>query len=238
MIFKDLLMQASVEEVVNSITKRFEIDETKYCQVLDKHNKLFEILYELEPINTNNIIVCSTCESFDESFISESIYDLDEIKNNDEIEKELKRLENIGIDEIQKIIGITKLPQGFSMMYVPWEEILGYQVSEKNIADIGKADFVATIIYEMTFFGFTQEELNAEREKLEKIIEEQKEIEKLPEEERAKHYVSIEDLFDDLDDDNDEEQEKIDTENNSREWLRNKKRELEVLVDIKNKLSL
>jgi len=53
-------------------------------------------------------------------------------------------------------------------------------------------------IYNMTFFGFTEDQLSHERKKLEESIAELKEIEKLPKEERDKHFKSAAEVFAEL----------------------------------------
>ena len=56
----------------------------------------------------------------------------------------------------------------------------------------------AAVIYEMTFCGFMDEEVKAERQKLQEAIEESEAVKKLSEEEQKKHFKSIEAVFAEL----------------------------------------
>ena len=46
----------------------------------------------------------------------------------------------------------------YSLLYIKWEEILGYMADEESISLCGKLNYAVCVIYEMTWFGFTNEE--------------------------------------------------------------------------------
>lgn len=54
----------------------------------------------------------------------------------------------------------------YAYEYTPWSEILGFRVLCSNARDVGIANLAAAVLYEMTFFGFNEENVKAEREKL------------------------------------------------------------------------
>ena len=60
------------------------------------------------------------------------------------------------------------------------------------------AAFCAAVLYEMTFFGFGEEAVDAERQKLYDSFREAEELDKLPPEERPKHFFSAEEVFAEL----------------------------------------
>ena len=60
------------------------------------------------------------------------------------------------------------------------------------------AAFCAAVLYEMTFFGFDEKTVDAERQKLYDSFREAEELDKLPPEERAKHFFSAEEVFAEL----------------------------------------
>ena len=62
----------------------------------------------------------------------------------------------------------------------------------ENAEEIGLSRLAAAVIYEMTFCGFMDEEVEAERQKLQEAIEESEAVKKLSEEEQKKHFKSIE----------------------------------------------
>ena len=73
-----------------------------------------------------------------------------------------------------------------------------YEVNIANAQEVGIAAFYAAVLYEMTFFGFDEEAVDAERQKLYDSFREAEELDKLPPEERAKHFFSAEEVFAEL----------------------------------------
>ena len=91
------------------------------------------------------------------------------------------------------------LPQAFAYDYTPWEETLGVEVYPENYMHMGKDEFLASALYEMSFNGMTREKQEKQRKKLTDAIEEYKEIEKMPPEEREKHLYTWEDIMGEFD---------------------------------------
>ena len=42
----------------------------------------------------------------------------------------------------------------YSLLFIKWEEILGYSADEESIALCGRLNYAAWVIWEMTWFGF------------------------------------------------------------------------------------
>lgn len=47
----------------------------------------------------------------------------------------------------------------YSIEAVPWDEVLGYAVDEVGIAKYGDVKFTALVLYEMTYFGFSEKQI-------------------------------------------------------------------------------
>ena len=60
---------------------------------------------------------------------------------------------------------------------------------------VGAAALCLEILYEMTFFGFEEEQVEAERQRVYEAVRESEEIRKLPEEEQEKHFIPAERIF-------------------------------------------
>ena len=60
----------------------------------------------------------------------------------------------------------------------------------ENAEEIGLSRLAAAVIYEMTFCGFMDEEVKAERQKLQEAIEESEAVKKLSEEEQIAAGIS------------------------------------------------
>lgn len=54
----------------------------------------------------------------------------------------------------------------WSIMFLPWSEILGMQLDERCLEVMPLAEIAAHILFDMTWFGFAEEEINAAKEKI------------------------------------------------------------------------
>ena len=63
-------------------------------------------------------------------------------------------------------------PETYSCILVDFAEVMGYCIADTELTKKNIYAVLAQILHEMTFFGFTQEELNEEREQLKASIKE------------------------------------------------------------------
>lgn len=89
----------------------------------------------------------------------------------------------------------TELPTAYGFEFTPWEEVLDATVISENYEHVGRVEFAASALEEMTFNGFSRESQDERREELEKAAAEAEELAKLPPEERKSHYISAEEVF-------------------------------------------
>ena len=47
----------------------------------------------------------------------------------------------------------------YSIEAVPWDEVLGYVVDEAILSTYGNVKFAALVLYEMTYFGFSEKQI-------------------------------------------------------------------------------
>ena len=83
-------------------------------------------------------------------------------------------------------------PQTYSWILTDFDEIMGYYIAETESTIKSINDVLAQIIYEMTFFGYTQEDIEKERMKL------GLELEEVEKEAKEGKVVSMETAFADL----------------------------------------
>lgn len=57
-------------------------------------------------------------------------------------------------------------PETYSWILVDFAEVMGYRIADTELTKKNIYAVLAQILHEMTFFGFTQEEINEEREQL------------------------------------------------------------------------
>jgi hypothetical protein len=84
----------------------------------------------------------------------------------------------------------------YALDFTPWEEWLGMDIDDKSIQAFSEPEIISHCLYEMTFYGFTQEKIQKEWKKIEKSVED---LENMTEEEKKKHIKSWEDLKKELD---------------------------------------
>lgn len=107
-------------------------------------------------------------------------------------------LEHLTEEQIEKLAQTKIFPESYAYDLSPWAEILGYEVDTDNALEVGPVPLAATVLWEMTFFGFDEAHVDAEREELRRRAEELDEILKLPKEEQEKHLIPAEKVFADM----------------------------------------
>lgn len=75
--------------------------------------------------------------------------------------------------------------------FTAWNEWLGMDIDEKTSQNFSELEIIAHCLYEMTFIGFEEEEMN----KIEKDVEEYK---NMTEEEKEKSTTSLDELLKDI----------------------------------------
>ena len=111
---------------------------------------------------------------------------------------EVATLEGLTDDQVEELAHARILPDSYAYDLSPWEEILGYEVDPYNILEVGPVPLAAAVLWEMTFFGFDESRVDAERDELHRRAREMEGILKLPEEERKKYFIPAEKVFAEL----------------------------------------
>lgn len=102
---------------------------------------------------------------------------MDVHRSDDSIFYAVKILEN-SYEEISVELSYRKdilendLPEHYGWEFTDHNEVLGYLIADTDLTRENMDSVLAEILYDMSFFGFTQEELEEERRKLEKAIAE------------------------------------------------------------------
>ena len=86
----------------------------------------------------------------------------------------------------------------YGYMFSPHDKIISYKVPAHIIGTDEQYQLLASVIFEMTFFGFDEKHAEQERKKLEESFEEMERLDALPPEEQAKHFHSTEELEEEL----------------------------------------
>lgn len=84
-----------------------------------------------------------------------------------------------------------------ALEFTPWNQWLGMEISQESLEDFTELEIIAHCLFEMTFVGFEEEVIQEEMESIQKSIEDFK---NMSDEEKEENTMSLEDLFKDLDD--------------------------------------
>jgi hypothetical protein len=90
-----------------------------------------------------------------------------------------------------------------ALEFTSWDKWLGMDIDQKTLLDFTELEIISHCLYEMTFYGFDQDEIQNEMEEINKSVEE---IKNMTEEEKKVKLKSWDDLKKELDlDDKNEE---------------------------------
>lgn len=237
MIAKDLFDICSFDSVFKILSLRFEdMKEQEQEQMKTNYFRLCRDLTLRTPTSSDFLLLSTPYLDDGEEFHSVSLFLKKEIEEKKE---EMEKLEEIDIkkdystEEIRSFLSL--LPQSYSFSFSPWSKILGCEVSEENVKEYGAENILADLLYEITFFGFSEEEMEEEKEKLEEAVSEVKEmIRKEKEEGKESSSRDIESLFKEfhLLDERTEEEKEEEKKRTNKEMVWNIKKEYEVLKKV------
>ena len=84
-----------------------------------------------------------------------------------------------------------------ALEFTPWSDWLAMEIASESLQDFNELEIIAHCLYEMTFVGFEEEEI---QEKIQNIEAEAEKYKNMTEEERKENTTSLDKLLKDLDD--------------------------------------
>lgn len=192
---KELILGQPAADIAAALVDRLDIEPAKRDKGIRRITALIDTLRGMEPEATDYILL-GVCHMYDDKeFLDANLYYKSELPAElaplpDILE--MKGIDELTVDETEQATRAIQLPQGYAFELSPWCEVLGYEVNIANAREVGIAALCATVLYEMTFFGFDEKTVDAERQKLYDSLREAEELDKLSPEERAKHFFSAE----------------------------------------------
>lgn len=238
MTVKDLIKKVPVDEFLEEYKTREEPvnEDMEKSRIFFIH--FFDNLLKKTPVESGFVILGTNyLDSFEDGEIFEtSAYDkadLEKFKRIPVIDNTDKAaIRGVSLDIKEKIMHRYRLPESYAYDFTPWDEILGMEVDENNLAEFSPAKVLSDIIYEMTFTGYEEEEVQEQLDKIKQSIDEVEEILKLPEEEQSKHFITADELFSELGytDERTEEEKKATHEKAMRDMFENWLRKYYMLV--------
>lgn len=198
-------------------------DDEKFVDFLEHTLYLLDRMTQIEPAESDMVILGQyTYYEFDNDFFFDtSAYKKEDLKNwEDNCDVAIIQNRDMTFEEKMKFMSDHHLPTSYAYEFNEWAETLGYDVSETNIALYTPVVVLADIINEMTFFGDQEEDVLEQKAVIDERVAEVDAILEMPEEEKAKHFVSMDDFFESIGYvDERTEEEKTDTETKIRDAM-------------------
>jgi hypothetical protein len=205
MIVQDLFRDCDSIVVAEKLLEYFGEDtKLKYMDDLDRYYKMIDMtildILDLKPILQEDYIFVSMVydvepKSFD-PYLSPSIIKLEDLRRHkDSI---IKLSKHFDVQECK-----DNYVTSYGLMFCNRKELLGYKFCENILSKYDKDDVIASVLYELTWFGYSNEDYarNLDKETNE-LLESEKEIEEgkgIPFEE-AMEEIFGEDWKDELED--------------------------------------
>lgn len=177
MIVQDLFKDCDLDLLLESLIKLFpsceecvnKVGKEKFIKILSYTISDF---LKIEPIISNDYMYVSLyLDEFDsEYYLSPSIVHKEDLLKNKDLIIEL----NNNYDKQKDLIDTR--PTSYSLMLIDRNELLGYQFSNFSLQKYNKYDVIASVFYELTFFGYENivydKEINEKKLELQNSIDE------------------------------------------------------------------
>ena len=207
MNIKELIFSIPAPDLAEVYAAKYDdLSPEKKGRVVDQVAAFIGTLKDRKPKDTGHLIlgISFVDDNEDEGrreFLDACLFKKDDLDAQFDWDSPLSKvttLEGLTDDQVEELAHTRILPDSYAYDLSPWEEILGYEVDPYNILEVGPIPLAVAVLWEMTFFGFDESRVDAEREELHRHAEELDEILKLPKEEREKHFMPAEKVFAEL----------------------------------------
>ena len=227
---KDLIFSIPTAALAEAYVAKREVPPEKRDRAVERVTAFIQALKDRDPKDTNHLILGIQFIDDDEDdgrreFLDACLFKKDDLSSQFDWDSPLSRvtsLEGLADEQVEELAQTRLLPDSYAYDLSPWVEILGYEVDPNNILEVGAVPLAVAVLWEMTFFGFDEARVDAEREELRRRAREMEEILKLPKEEREKYFIPAEKVFAELGiPENTEEEEREDSRRICRKMAEN-----------------
>ena len=185
--FKDILKECDQEEVI----KYLDTDS------VEEYREVFARLSELEPVDTGCVFVGIDYTGCGKTDNEVAAYKESELKESINTSSELAsvpfdEISGLSGEEAGKLAAITVLPTAVMYECSPWNEVLGFHVDKENVESYGLVPFVGDVLFKMTFFSFSEEEIAEIRGVIQDTMSLVDETRELDEKEKEENIFSAE----------------------------------------------
>ena len=164
MIVKDLLMQCSAEEIVSELMKLCRVDEEENDSVRQSYMKLLSTIKRAVPVNTKYLLIGILLLTGQEENLL-VLLGKKELLDNYNLGYVM---ENFSQSDMEYLSRTKEKLKSNNFKLTPWNEVMGFEIRPENVLAVGPVKLAAAVIYEMTTYGFTEEEIKNEYQKIAK----------------------------------------------------------------------
>lgn len=186
MIVKELFEKVSFEEImsylfnerqiihdIEDLEEKTEDEIVEECRLMkEAYHHAYNQLIKIKPQENKSkvLIMLKETDLFNESYYDISCFDYNELLNDN-------------------------IPEIYAIDFIPWEEILGYQVSLANLKEYSFVQLVGEVLWELTFYGYDEEVIGEEKEEL---LTRKQEVDEAIKNEDFSKFHTIKDVFTEL----------------------------------------
>lgn len=168
---KELIQSAPQFELIDDFLSIMDIPPERTEASKERFGEFLDRLDGIEPTSTGYVILGVVYAENGRERLEANLYCESELPGLAEIKGELAKFDSDS--DAEKLCNEVSNTKRYAYEYTPWSEILGFRVLRSNARDVGFAKLAAAVLYEMTFFGFSEKNVEAEREKLDVAIAEE-----------------------------------------------------------------
>ena len=167
---KELIQSAPRSELIDDSLALMDTPPERMEAAKERFGEFLDRLESVEPTSTGYVILGVIYVEDGKERLEANLYCESELPGLAEIKGELAKFDSVS--DAERLCHEVSNTKRYAYEYTPWSEILGFRVLCSNARDVGIANLAAAVLYEMTFFGFNEENVKAEREKLDAAIAE------------------------------------------------------------------
>lgn len=143
MNIKELITSQPIEEITAALADLLAIAPERREQAMDRLVTWIDGLNAIQPVETGCLLLGIICINNGEEYLEVRLYRKTDLQEYASAPSELDTLEEdiqcLDEEALQRLASSQLLPEAYGFEFSPWAEILGYEVAECNVRDVGGA---------------------------------------------------------------------------------------------------
>lgn len=139
---KELIMSLPAKEIAYALVQQMDIDLEHHDRATSHLTDFIESLGNIEPVDSGHLLLGVYHVDEDGERLDVQLYRKDELAAEFACANALAEIECVdGLpeEEIERLAEIRIFPEHYGFDLSPWREIMGYEINEDNVHDVGTA---------------------------------------------------------------------------------------------------